>query len=115
NINGGNPSPTLYSVLPNKNFCYWNGSTWVDTGHNLPGPGLAGALGGCDTYIYAMSGTGIYRYDGTSQATFLIPVPSSQYTIVGGDIITDCNCNFSILTQQALLKYNPNGQLIATY
>src|SRR4051812_45840863 len=29
NINGGYPSPTLYSTLSNTHVCWWNGSTWV--------------------------------------------------------------------------------------
>ncbi|MBX3164328.1 MAG: gliding motility-associated C-terminal domain-containing protein [Bacteroidetes bacterium] len=118
NINGGSPSPTLYSMLPNKNICYWNGSVWVDTGHHSGSNNTYG-FAGCGTYLFGLKPIGggvleIYRYDGTASAALLttISLPSS---FLIGDMVTDCNCNFYILTSDELLKYNSNAQLIATY
>lgn len=117
NINGGSPSPTLYSIFQsNHNFCYWNGSVWVDTGHYSYNSNTS-ALGGCNTYLYYVNATPqlleIYRYDGTSNATLLTTISLSSPSF--GDIVADCYCNFYILTQNELLKYNANGQLLTTY
>ncbi|MBX3164397.1 MAG: gliding motility-associated C-terminal domain-containing protein [Bacteroidetes bacterium] len=119
NINGGNPSPTLYSILPNDNFCYWNGSSWVDTGH-FSWNGVNGGLAGCHTYLYGFryfsNGHGeIYRYDGMGQSTLILAFNFPNPIVMVADLVTDCNCNFYLLTSQGLLKYNSNGTLVATY
>ncbi|WP_190277280.1 PKD domain-containing protein [Taibaiella lutea] len=71
------PSPTFYTVV-NGNYTYYNGTTWVNTGH------VSGSIniGGGGGYIYGMvggtspGGLGINHYDGTGNATFLVDVPN---------------------------------------
>ena len=116
NINGGATSPTFYTT-DGTFYYYYNGTSWVNTGHS---PGNSGAvnIGGGTHYIYSLVGfTGqIYRYDGTSNAILLTTVS----TFNGGgpyDIVVDCNDNFYLLntTLQTMEEYNSNGILIKTF
>lgn len=118
NINGGSPSPTFYSVGANKNYYYWNGSVWIDTGH-FTGHNGAVNPGGCAGKIYNYVGaTGeIYVYNGSSPGTLLTTITSFSGAIY--DVVTDCSCNFYIMngsvSPQTLKTYNSSGVQTASY
>jgi len=118
NINGGTVCPTFYSVA-GGNYFYWNGVSWVNTGHTT-GNGAAVNLAGCGTTIYNLvGGTGqIYSYNGTANGTLLTTITGFN----GGgpyDLVTDCNCNFYVLKtstpNQNLTLYSPLGAVISTW
>jgi gliding motility-associated-like protein len=117
NINGGSPSPTFY-VVSGGNYWYWNGSTWVNTGHSA-GSLSAVNLGGCAGKIYNLVGASgqVYVYDGTGPGTLLTTLAGFN----GGgpyDLVTDCNCNFYALkttNPQSLTMYNAAGVSQCTY
>ncbi len=117
NINGGTPNPTFYTVS-GGNYYYWNGSSWVNTGHGT-GNSAAVNIAGCNNYIYNLvGGTGqVYVYNGSSTGTLLTTL---QNFSGGGpyDLVTDCNCNFYALkttTPQVLTMYSPTGSVLCTY
>jgi gliding motility-associated-like protein len=107
NLNGGTPSPAFYTTA-GGNFQYYNGTTWVNTGHTAsavnPGGGIAN--------IYNKNGgTGqIFRYNGTGPATLLTTVApgSGPY-----DVVTDNQDNFYHLYTSVspgyIIKYSPLG------
>lgn len=71
------PSPTFYTVV-SGNYQYYNGTTWINTGHAASTVNIGGGGG----FIYGMvggtspGGLGINHYDGTGNATFLADVPN---------------------------------------
>lgn len=105
------PSPTFYTNV-NGNYHYYDGTTWVNTGHTA-GAVNFGAGGG---FIYSIEGGSgqVYKYDGTANAVPLMVVPGFS----GGgpyDVVADCAGNFYILRTQApawLRKYDPSGALL---
>lgn len=121
NINGGSMSPTLYSNLPNGNFCYWDGSGWIDTGH-LSSPlytvfaPAASVLGGCKDVLYnflpVSPAMEVWKYTGNGPAVLLTTIPYTNDYVA--DIVADCHCNFYILTKTLLRKFDPNGNLLQT-
>jgi len=118
NINAATPNPTFYTILTGGNVGWWNGSTWVNTGHSI-GNTAAVNLGGCGCYLYSLVGSSgqVWVYNGTGPGTLLTTLTGFS----GGgpyDIVTDANCNFYILkttTPQALTMYSPTGSVLATY
>ena len=118
NINGGTLSPTFYSTSGGT-YWYWNGVTWVNTGHGT-GNGSAVNIAGCGTTIYNLVGsTGqVYAYNGTGTGSLLTTITNFN----GGgpyDLQTDCNCNFYALNttspNQNLTMYSPTGVPLCTY
>lgn len=118
NINTTTPSPTFYSTAGGT-YWYWNGTTWVNTGHST-GNGAAVNIGGCNGAIYNLVGfTGqVYSYNGTGGGTLLTTLQNFN----GGgpyDLVTDCNCNFYALNtsapNQTLTMYSPAGVPLCTY
>lgn len=110
NINGGSVSPTLYSTQ-NGTYRYWGGTSWINTGDAAQGLNLAG----CPGTLYSLKAgpvATIYKYDGILPA---VPV----LTLVGvgamADLVTDCNCNFYVLKNPELMKFDQNGNLLSTY
>jgi gliding motility-associated-like protein len=108
NLNGGAASPTFYTVI-GSNYQYWNGAALVNTTHTSgavnPGGGIA------NIYSYLGGSNGIYKYNGSGNATFLT-------TIVGGgpyDLVTDVSDNFYFydanITPGKIRKYDPLGVL----
>jgi hypothetical protein len=93
---------------------YYNGSTWVNTGHAA----MAVNMGGAGPYIYTYNGgTGqIYKYNGTGPATLLITLPGGlgPYDVTG-----DASGNFYVMKTNALphtlSQYSPTGTLLTTY
>lgn len=117
NINAPSPSPTFYTTI-GGNIAWWNGSTWVNTGHST-GNSIAVNLGGGGCYLYNLVGsTGqVYVYNGTGPATLLTTLSGFS----GGgpyDICCDVNGNWYILkttTPQTMTMYSPTGAVLATY
>ncbi len=119
NLNGSGPSPTFYGVNTRTHtFVYWNGTNWVNTGHDCGNP-VAHNIGAGGGYIYSFNGLSgdVYRYNGTSNAQHITTI-----TGYGGggpfDLIADCDGNFYILrtdTPQYLRQYRPNGVLAAQW
>src|SRR5687768_4134762 len=76
------PSMTFWTQL-GGNFAYYNGSTWVNTGHAA----MAVNMGGAGPYIYTYNGsTGqIYKYNGTGPATLLVDLANGlgPYDVTG--------------------------------
>lgn len=101
------PSPTFYAVV-GVNYYYYDGTTWVNTGHTSGSVDI-GAGGG---YIYGKTGASIYRYDGTGNATVIATLPASVNVF---DIAADCEGNFYVLdlgTSAILRKYSPTGTFL---
>ncbi len=118
NINGGTLTPTFYTTFAG-NYWYWNGVSWVNTGHST-GNTSAVNIAGCAGAIYNIVGsTGqVYSYNGTTNGTLLTTLAGFN----GGgpyDLVTDCNCNFYALKtstpSQGLSMYNASGSLQCTY
>lgn len=120
NINSAGPSPTFY-VSSSTGYSYYDGTTWVNTGHTSGSGGAVnpGAGGG---FIYNLVGsTGeVYKYDGTGNGTLLVTISDFK----GGgpfDMIADCHGNFYILrtstsgNPQYLRKYSPTGTLLQSW
>ncbi len=109
------PAMTFYTIV-GGNFHYYNGSTWVNTGHAAN----AVNFGGAGPYIYTFNGGSgqIYRYNGTGPAVLIVTLPA---TSIGGpyDVTGDASGNFFVLKTDAppytLKQYNPSGALLATY
>jgi len=118
NINAATPNPTFYTILTGGNVGWWNGSTWVNTGHAI-GNTAAVNLGGCGCYLYSLVGSSgqVWVYNGTGPGTLLTTLTGFS----GGgpyDIVTDANTNFYILkttNPQSLTMYSPTGSVLATY
>jgi hypothetical protein len=117
NLNGSTISPTFYTIIIGM-YHYWNGSSWISTGHTPGAPGAVNLTGaGC--YIYNLDGlTGnVYKYDGTSNGTFFMNVPGFS---TGGpyDLSSDLDGNFYILrtdTNQWLRVYDFSGVLVNSF
>lgn len=120
NINSAGPSPTFYTVSGN-NYWYYDGTTWVNTGHSVGNPAAVNIAGG-GGYLYALvGGTGeVYKYDGTGNGTLVTTVTGFS----GGgpfDLVADVFGNWYILKLTTgnggpyLRKYSPTGSLIQTW
>jgi gliding motility-associated-like protein len=117
NINAPTPSPTFYTTI-GGNIAWWNGTSWVNTGHST-GNSAAVNLGGGGCYLYNMvGGTGqIYVYNGTGPATLLTTLSGFS----GGgpyDIVCDANGNWYVLQTmppQSLTMYSPAGAVLQTW
>jgi len=116
NLNSGSPAVTFYTTVSGQ-YYYYNGSTWINTGHNCSSS-TAVNLCGAGPYIYNLDGLGatVYRYNGTGTDVFVLSLPSW-----GGpfDLIGDDNGNFYVLYtisgNQKLVKYSPTGTVLCTY
>lgn len=122
NVNSATPSPTFYTVL-NGTFRYWNGTSWINTGHNSGSTAAANLTGG-GGYIYALDVLNgqVFRYDGSGNATLVLN--NFGFHLASGlggasDLAADCSGNFYVLktagTPYTLRKYSPNGALLQTW
>src|SRR5690606_1355594 len=87
NINSATgPSPTFYTT--SGTYWWYDGTTWVNTGHNSSTVNI----GGGGPYVFGLIGGGtaqIYRYDGTGPDVFVTSVVgfnNAPYDIVGDDL-----------------------------
>ncbi len=116
NINGGTLTPTFYSTS-SIYYYYWNGSSWVNTGHTQPSPySNVSDFGGCGSGIYTIV-TGnfscpLIKYNGTGNASILTNISGGPFV---GDVETDCNCNFYLMNQTELKLYSPLGTALCTW
>lgn len=120
NINGPGPSPTFYAVS-GGNYIYWNGVTWVNTGHSAGAGGFVNP-GGAGNFIYNYTAGGaISKYDGTGNATVLLTVPGFGN---GGpfDVVGNCDGSFYVLRTDTngnqpgfMRRYDPNGVLLQSW
>jgi gliding motility-associated-like protein len=116
NLNAASPAVTFYTTV-GSNYYYYNGATWVNTGH-FTGNASAVNIGGAGPYIYNLNGIGqqVYRYDGTGPGVLVLSLPGW-----GGpyDCIGDASGNFYILKTNAppytLTMYSPNGTQLCVY
>jgi hypothetical protein len=117
NLNGSGPSPTFYTTS-GGNYMYWNGSSWVNTGHSTgTTTAVNPAGGGC--YIYNLvGGTGaVYRYNGSGNGTFLVTIPGFS----GGgpyDLAADVGGSFFAIkttSPQAMYHYDETGNLLIQF
>ena len=118
NLNAATPSPTFYTTV-SGNYHYYDGTTWVNTGHSA-GAGGAVNSGGGGNFLYNLVGFSgeVYKYDGTGNATLLLTVPGFN----GGgpyDLVGDCDGGFYILRINAsnpfLRKYSSTGTLVSSW
>ncbi len=114
NLNASNPSPTFYTTI-GGNMAWWNGSTWVNTGHTMPYVNLC-----CGSnVIYGLNGsTGqINVYNGSGNSIPLVTIS----TFNGGgpfDLVMDDCGNFYLLRlngPQWMTKFDPAGNPLMTY
>lgn len=111
NINGGAASPTFYTT--SGNYHWWNGATWVNTGHNASTVNI----GQGNSAIYGKIGnTGeIYKYTGTANDVFLVNGfgNSGPYDLVSdqADNIYEIDISSTI---GYIYKRNPSGVIIDT-
>ncbi len=112
NFFSGTPSPTFYTTV-GGNYYYYDGSTWVNTGHS------SGSVnpGGAGPYIYNLDGINsrIYRYDGTGPSTLFLNLGSFSGPY---DVMGDADGNVYVLqlgTPQALNMYDVNANLVCSY
>jgi len=116
NLNAGFPATTFYTVISAK-YWYYNGSSWVNTGHSCSNS-LAVNICGAGPYIYNFDALNkrVFRYSGTG--TDVLVLTLSNW---GGpaDLIGDDNGNFYVLYlnsgAQKLVKYSPTGAVLCTY
>ncbi len=116
NFFAASPSPTYYTTV-NGIYHYYDGSTWINTGHST-GPSGSVNPGGAGVYIYnIIGGTGakIYRYDGTGPSTLFLNLGNFQGPY---DLMGDADGNVYILRNgaiQALEMYDLNANLVCSY
>lgn len=118
NLNGSGPSPTFYTIdgLANT-YHYYNGTTWVNTGHTAGTLLSAVNPGGGSNYIFNLDIVigEVTRYDGTGNA---VPFANVQILSQVADLAVDCQDNFYILYNsqpQKMVKYDQNGNILVTY
>ena len=112
NFYAASPAVTFFT-MNNSFLYYYNGSSWVNTNHNI-GTGYNLGAGGAYLFNYSISGD-IYRYDGTGNATLLINIGTQSRV---ADLSVDCSGNFYVLNNslpQSMDKYNSSGVLMNSY
>jgi gliding motility-associated-like protein len=119
NLNGPGPSPTFYLVGGSTGtYMYWDGTTWVNTGHTWSAVNPCGA----GSYIYTLNGGSgqVYRYDGSGNDVLVTTI--SSFASGGPYDLAGDNCgNFYVLRMNNapyspyLNKYDPAGNLLASY
>lgn len=115
-VNGISPSPTFFTV-DNGLIYYYNGTTWVNTGHSSGNSAAVNITAG-GGYLFLMDGLGgrIFRYDGTGNSVQILTVPSMPGPF---DLASDIDGNFYFLkTANApyqLTKYSPTGAILCTW
>lgn len=111
NFYGAVPATTFYTTVGGT-FWYYDGTTWVNSGHTSSTVNI----GGANTYMYGYEGFGgnVYRYDGTGPDVLILTLGG----MVGPfDIVGDDAGNFFILntTTSTLTQYDPSGAVITVY
>lgn len=117
NLNAPTPNLTFYTLVAGQ-YYYYDGSTWINTGHNATNINAQNICGaGPFIFNFVSSTQSVYRYDGTGNDVLVLTDPSWN----GGplDLIGDDNGNFYLLYTNVgakkLVKYSPNGVALCTY
>lgn len=117
NFFAASPAITFYTVL-NGIYYYYNGSTFVSTGHSSGGTGFDNP-GGSANYIYNIASNGqVSRYNGTGPATIIATYTNFTGGNVSQDIAGDANDNYYIVKTSApasISCFNSASNLIASY
>lgn len=112
NLNGGAASPTFYAT-DGGIYHYWDGATWVSTGHTSATVNLGGGV----TTIYGKNGgTGyISKYTGTGNDVFFVNGHGNSGPY---DLVTDNQDNlYEVDISTAIgkiYKYNTAGVIVDT-
>ena len=118
NLNASTPIITFYTTIqypstPLTHYYYYDGNSWINTGHLAHG---GGAIAGGGGYIYSIFEDSIFRYNGLGNATFFIKV--NGYNMNNQLISADCAGNLYVLnlsTNQFFRKYNTSGVLVNSW
>lgn len=116
NLNSASPAVTFYTIV-SAQYWYYNGSTWVNTGHSCSSSSAVNICG-AGPYIYNLDGLNsrVYRYNGSGTDVLVMNLASwdGPYDLIGDD-----NGNFYVLFtnsgNQKLVKYSPSGAVLCTY
>ncbi len=113
------PNPTYWSVgSMSGTYFYFNGSTWVNTGHSAGGAGFTNPGAG-QNVIYNINSSGqISVYNGTSNAAILTTLNDFNSANAVSDVVADNNNNFYLLKfspPQCLAVFNPQGVMTCSY
>ena len=123
-LGSGSNTLTYYTCTYNSSnilqYIYYDPvtGTWVNTGHSCgPANYVNFAAGG--GYVYSLNGLGsspgVYRYDGTGDATYLtrVSVPGPY------DLVADCEGNFYVISYWGpiwtMTKYSSSGTVLQGY
>ena len=117
NFFSANPATTYYTVL-NGNYFYYNGTSFVNTGHSAGGTGFDNP-GGSANFIYNLNSAGqVSKYNGTGSATVITTHTILAGTGISQDIAGDANDNYYIVktsSPASISCFNSASSLIATY
>jgi hypothetical protein len=111
------PNPTFWTAVyanGGSSYYYYNGSTWVNTGHSIAYNGSA--LGSSANYIYSLvssytsSTRFIYKYNATGNASLVTSGLSAFPCITGDD-----QDNFYLINALGLHIYDQGGTPICSY
>ncbi len=112
------PNPTYWSVGSLGTYFYFNGTTWVNTGHSAGGAGFTNPGAG-QNIIYNINSSGqISVYNGTANASILATLNDFNSANAVSDIVADNNNNFYLLkfsSPQCLAIFNPQGVMTCSY
>ncbi|WP_317899929.1 T9SS type B sorting domain-containing protein [Aurantibacillus circumpalustris] len=114
NLNNGTLSPTFYTTQYGGLF-YWSGVSWINTNVTISNDNIYGLVG-CGNSIYGLSSSNpgsykVHKYTPPSPVSTVLTLTTN----IAGSIVSDCNCNFYLLSSSTLYKYDPNGTLLTTY
>jgi gliding motility-associated-like protein len=116
NLIGASPSPAFFSTYASE-YKFYDGSTWLSTGHSVPIGGFVSPGGGINNIFNINAGTGeIVKYDGTGNATslFFTYPNSGPY-----DLVVDNQDNIYHLVSSSspgkINKFSPTGVAIDSF
>lgn len=113
NFFNNGPNPTFYTTV-NGVFYYYNGSSFVSTGHIASSTNI----GGSGNFIYSFNSAGqVAKYNGTGPSTIIATYTNLANSAVQ-DIVGDANNNFYLIKSSnpsSLNVYNAAGTLISSY
>lgn len=79
NLNGGAYSPTHYTTDASGQLSYYNGATWVATGHGAAGANHSGGYGN-DLYLQQGNNKLLY-YNGTGNPSTILTLSNAVYAV----------------------------------
>ena len=104
------PNPTFWAIS-SGNYWYYNGSTFINTGHSAGGWNA----GSSKNYLYTLGTWGdVYRYNGTGNSVLVSVINSLAYNSFF-DITGDDLDNFYVSKYNSLSVFDPTGTQICSY